>query len=48
MRTPTKNLRLMTILHPRMRFTSKQEKLFSNAKSGFDGECAANARRMPC
>lgn len=42
MRTPTKNLRLMTILHPRMRFTSKQEKLFLDAKSGFDGECAAD------
>ncbi len=42
MRNKPKNLHLMEILHPRMPFNSQQEKIFTDAKKGFDGECAAD------
>lgn len=42
MRNKPKNLQLMEFLHPRMPFNSQQEKIFTDAKKGFDGECAAD------
>ena len=47
MRIKPKNLQLMEILHPRMRFTNIQEKQFLDLKSGFEGECAADAMMDP-